>query len=178
MNRFSITARSRRTSRSRLSRLVVLLLALAGLASLAAPAQAAGPTFVTLEFDNAPVSHYNLGYQQALQPHNAPATFFVSSGAVGSSPAQMTWAQLGALAAAGNDIGGRSVNATNLTTDPNPQAQVCNDRAAIIAHGLTPAGFAYPGGANNATVQNVVKSCGYGTARGIVSGPAAQAVIR
>ncbi|HET9841039.1 MAG TPA: chitobiase/beta-hexosaminidase C-terminal domain-containing protein [Nocardioides sp.] len=156
--------------RSRLGRSLALVLAAGGLAALASPARAAGPAYVTLEFDNASISQYTLGYQQALQPHGAHATFFVSSGTVGGGPAQMSWAQLGTVAGAGNDIGGKTVNATNLTTDPNPTAQVCNDRAAIVSHGLTPVGLAYPGGANNATVQDIVKSCGYGNARSIVSG--------
>src|SRR6266568_5461073 len=57
------------------------------------------------------------------------------------------------------------VHATNLTTDPNATAQVCNDRTAILQHGLTPVGLAYPGGTNNATVQAIVKNCQYGNAR-------------
>ncbi len=170
MSRFSNPARTRRLTRSRLSRLVTLVLAAGGVAVLAVPARAAGPVNVVLEFDNNSVSQYTLAYQQALQPHSAKATFFVNSGTVSGGPAQMTWAQLSTIAAAGNDVGGKSVNATNLTTDPNPTAQVCNDRAAIISHGLTPVGFAYPGGATNATVQGIVKGCGYGNARGITSG--------
>jgi peptidoglycan/xylan/chitin deacetylase (PgdA/CDA1 family) len=124
-----------------------------------------GPVTVVLEFDNASISEYTLGYLDALQPHGAKATFFVNSGTVGASSNFMSWSQLGTVAAAGNDVGGKSVNATNLTTDPNPTAQVCNDRAQILSHGLTPVGFAYPGGANNATVQGIVQSCGYGSAR-------------
>src|SRR3954465_2651953 len=130
MSRFSIPARKHRRARSRLSRLVTLALAAGGLAAFALPARAAGPVRVVLEFDNASISQFTLGYQQALQPHAANATFFVSSGTVGGGPAQMSWAQLGTLANAGNDIGGKSVNATNLTTDANPTAQVCNDRTA------------------------------------------------
>ena len=116
-------------------------------------------------FDNGTISQYTLGYQQALQPHGAHATFLVNSGNVGASGNFMSWAQLGTLAGAGNDIGGKTVNATNLTTDPNPAAQVCNDRAALLQHGLTPVAFAYPGGTQNASVQNVVKGCGYGNGR-------------
>jgi peptidoglycan/xylan/chitin deacetylase (PgdA/CDA1 family) len=122
-------------------------------------------TKVSLTFDNGTVSQYTLGYQQALQPHGAHATFFVNSGNIGASANTMTWAQLGTLAGAGEDIGGKTVNATNLTTDPNPTSQVCDDRAALIQHGLNPAAFAYPGGAFNATVEGIVKSCGYGNAR-------------
>ena len=56
------------------------------------------------------------------------------------------------MAANGNDIGGKTVNATNLTTAiRNPTAQVCNDRKALIQHGLNPVAFAYPGGASNQT---------------------------
>jgi peptidoglycan/xylan/chitin deacetylase (PgdA/CDA1 family) len=170
MSRFSIPARTPRPTRSRLGRLVVLLLTAGGLAALAAPAKATGPVRVVLEFDNASISQYTLGYQQALQPHGASAMFFVNSGTVGGGAAQMGWTQLATLASAGNDIGGKTVNATNLTTDPSPTTQVCNDRAAILSHGLTPVGFAYPGGANNAAVQGIVKGCGYGNARSIVSG--------
>ena len=122
-------------------------------------------TKVSLTFDNGTISQYTLGYQQALQPHGAHATFFVNSGNVSVSSNIMTWAQLGTLAGAGNDIGGKTVNATNLTTDPNPTAQVCNDRAALLQHSLTPVAFAYPGGAYNATLEGIVNSCGYGNAR-------------
>src|SRR2546430_16211293 len=128
-------------------------------------ARAAVQTTVSLTFDNGTISQYTLAYQQALQPHNAHATFFVNSGTVGSSANFMSWTQLGTLASAGNDIGGKSVNSQNLTTDPNPTAQVCNDRAAILNHGLTPVGFAYPGGTNNAAVQAIAKNCQYGNAR-------------
>jgi peptidoglycan/xylan/chitin deacetylase (PgdA/CDA1 family) len=162
-----------------LSRLVALVVAAAGLAAVAAPARAAGQTLVTLEFDNGAISQYTLGYLQALQPHGAKATYFVNSGTVAASGSFMTWSQLTALANDGNDIGGKSVNATNLTTDPNPTAQVCNDRAAILQHGLTPVGFAYPGGTNNATVQGIVKGCQYGSARtagGVSAGLAVEAL--
>src|ERR1051326_4209992 len=87
-------------------------------------ASAATGTVVSLTFDNGAISQYALAYQQALQPHGANATFFVNSGTVGASGNFMSWAQLGTLAGAGNDIGGKTVNATNLTTDPNPTAQV------------------------------------------------------
>ncbi|HKC27014.1 MAG TPA: chitobiase/beta-hexosaminidase C-terminal domain-containing protein, partial [Jatrophihabitans sp.] len=120
---------------------------------------------VSLTFDNGSVSQYTLGYQQALQPHGAPATFFVNSGTISNSANTMTWAQLNTLATAGADIGGKTVNATNLTTDPNPTNQVCNDRAALVQHGLHPVAFAYPGGAFNASIEGIVKSCGYGSGR-------------
>ena len=141
------------------------LLALGLMQLVAPPAAAAAQSLVSLTFDGGSVSQYNLGYLQRLQPHGAHATFFVNSGTVGASGNFMTWTQLGTLAGGGNDIGGKTVNATNLTTDANPTAQVCNDRAALLQHGLSPVAFAYPGGAFNATVEGIVKSCGYGNAR-------------
>src|SRR5262249_12375559 len=136
-------------------------------------------TVVSLSFDNGAISQFTLGYQQALQPHGQQATFFVNSGTVGASGSFMSWAQIGTLAGAGNDIGGKTVNATNLTTRPTPTAQVCNDRTALLQHGIQPVAFAYPGGANNATVQGIVKSCGYGNARtagGVSPGGAVEAL--
>ncbi|MDQ1715456.1 MAG: hypothetical protein QOC60_1401, partial [Frankiaceae bacterium] len=144
-----------------LSSCLPLGLLLAPTAADAAP----GQSVVSLDFDGNTISQYTLGYLQALQPHGVKGTFYINSGIVGSSGNFMSWTQIAAVAGNGNDIGGKSVNATNLTTDPNPSAQICNDRAAILQHGLTPAGFAYPGGANNASVKALVKNCGYGNAR-------------
>lgn len=142
-------------------------LAVGGFALAAPAAAAATSTMVALTFDNNTSSQFTLGYQQALQPHGVPATFYVNSGTVGAGSARITWAQLGTLAAAGNEIGGKTVDGINLTT-LTPQQQIneiCTDRQNIIAHGLQPSSFAYPGGAFNATIQTEVQNCGYGNAR-------------
>ena len=144
----------------------LLALVVSVLPALAAfPARAASGTVVSLEFDDGSASQYILAYQKALQPAGVNATFFVKSGTIGNT-GNMTWTQVQALAAAGNDIGGKTVSSANLTTDPNPTAQVCNDRQALIQHGLSPVAFAYPGGSYNSSVQTVVKNCGYGNGRG------------
>ena len=122
-------------------------------------------TSVSLTFDNNSVGQYTLAYQHALQPHNAHATFFVNSGTVGTTAGTLTWNQISNLAAAGNDIGGKTVNASNLKTDPDPVMQVCQDRQNLISNGLDPISFAYPGGAFDATVKGIVQNCGYGNAR-------------
>jgi peptidoglycan/xylan/chitin deacetylase (PgdA/CDA1 family) len=160
--------RRRKSTRFRMgARVALLALLVSVLPALATslPARAAGGTAVSLEFDDGSASQYTVAYQQALQPAGVNATFFVKSGTIGNS-GNMTWTQVQALAAAGNDIGGKTVNSANLTTDPNPTAQVCNDRQALIQHGLTPVAFAYPGGAYNSAVQTIVKNCGYGNGRG------------
>ncbi|MEP6527389.1 MAG: chitobiase/beta-hexosaminidase C-terminal domain-containing protein, partial [Nocardioidaceae bacterium] len=132
-------------------------------------AQAATTTVVSLTFDNNTKSQYTLGFQQALQPHGVAGTFFVNSGLVGSSQNMMTWTQLSEVAAAGNEVGGKTVDGTvNLKTSTDYQAkvnEVCNDRQALIARGFSPISFAYPFGAFDATAKSIVKNCGYGNAR-------------
>jgi peptidoglycan/xylan/chitin deacetylase (PgdA/CDA1 family) len=142
----------------------------AGAATLAAtPAPAATGTAVALNFDNNTLSQYTLGYQQALQPHGVNATFYVSSGSVSnsSSTKYMSWSQLSALAAAGNEVGGKTVDGTSLTTLTAAQqiAEICNDRQNLLQHGLKPNSFAYPGGAFNTTIESEVQGCGYANAR-------------
>jgi peptidoglycan/xylan/chitin deacetylase (PgdA/CDA1 family) len=143
--------------------------ALAGLAVAVPPAAAATPTLVALTFDNNTMSQYTLGYQQALQPHGVNATFYVNSGTVssGTSTKSMSWSQLSALAAAGNEIGGKTVDGTSLTTLTTSQqiSEICNDRQAITQHGIKPFSFAYPGGAFSTTIEAEVQGCGYGNAR-------------
>ena len=67
----------------------------------------------------------------------------------------------------GNDIGGKTVDGTSLTTLPRQQqiSEICNDRQNLLSHGLKPITFAYPGGAFNATIESEVQNCGYGNAR-------------
>src|SRR5215468_4856451 len=133
---------------------VVATVAISGAMFIASPASAApGPISVSLTFDDGGVSQYTLGYLDALQPHGAHATFFVNSGTPGTG-AFMSWAQLQQLQAAGNAIGGKSVNALDLTTlDPaSARHQVCDDRQTLLSNGLTPIAFAYPSGVTNAAV--------------------------
>jgi peptidoglycan/xylan/chitin deacetylase (PgdA/CDA1 family) len=129
-------------------------------------ALSASSTTVSLTFDNGAVSQYTLGYQQALQPHGVNATFYVNSGTVGNA-SKMSWSQLSTLATAGSEIGGKTVDGTNLTTLSTAQqiSEICNDRQAILQHGLKPFSFAYPGGAFNTTIESEVQNCGYGNAR-------------
>ncbi len=146
-----------------------VLIAAGGIVVPAVPAAAVTGTTVTLTFDNNTVSQYALGYQQALQPHGVNATFYVSSGSVssGSSTKVMSWSQLSALSAAGNDIGGKTVDGISLTTLTTQQqiSEICTDRQNLLQHGLKPDTFAYPGGAFNTTIEAEVQNCGYGNAR-------------
>ncbi len=144
---------------------VTCLLVLLG-APLISAASGTTSTVVSLTFDNDALSQYSLGYQQALQPHGVNATFYANSGTVGRSTT-LSWSQLSSLAAAGDEIGGKTVDGTSLTTlTPQQQiAEICNDWQTFNQHGLTPTSFAYPGGAFNASIEAEVQACGYGNAR-------------
>ena len=141
------------------------MLVLAGGAS----SGAATTTVVTLTFDNNTISQYTLGYTQALQPHGAPCDVLRQQRHVGGSKNFLSWAQLTSLAAAGNEIGGKTVDGkVNLKTTTDLQTkidEVCNDRQALIQHGFSPSSFAYPFAAFDTTAEGIVRNCGYGNAR-------------
>jgi peptidoglycan/xylan/chitin deacetylase (PgdA/CDA1 family) len=132
---------------------------------LCLPAAAHAETAVSLTFDDGAVSQ--LFAKDQMLAHRIRGTFYIISGAVGSNSYYMTWSDIAGLAAAGDEVGGHTLNHMVLTTLPPAQAtiQVCQDRQNLIAHGYTPVSFAYPTGANNPAVEGIVKNCGYATAR-------------
>ena len=99
------------------------------------------------------------------------STFYINTGDTGTGesapgfPGFMRWSDLAALYAAGNEIGGHTVNHINLVTATAAERlhQVCDDQQALLLHGLRPTSFAYPEGALNQTVKDVVRGCGYST---------------
>ncbi len=127
----------------------------------------AARTVVSLTFDNDTISQYTLGYKRALAPHGVNATFYVNSGTVGAGPNFMSWPQLRSLAAAGNEIGGKTVDGARLTglTRRRRIAEICGDRERIEENGITPFAFAYPSGEFTAAIQTEVRGCGYRNAR-------------
>jgi peptidoglycan/xylan/chitin deacetylase (PgdA/CDA1 family) len=146
--------------------IISLLLATAWLAATAPATSASTTTVVSLNFDNNVANEYYLGFQDALQPAGVDATFYINSGTIGTSN-KLSWAEVSSLAAAGDDIGGKTVDGTNLTTLTSQQqvSEICTDRQNIMSHGATPLTFAYPSGASNAAIQAEVQGCGYGNAR-------------
>ena len=79
----------------------------------------------------------------------------------------MNWAQLDSLAADGNEIGGHTLTHVDLTTISLAAAQteVCSDRQELVNRGFPAVDFAYPYGASNAAVEQIVQGCGYSSAR-------------
>src|SRR5215208_1796504 len=134
-------------SRPARKRAVLLALAIcAALAMAAVPARAA--TTVSLTFDDAQATQYPV--KDLLASRGMHGTFYVNSAKVGTSGFYMTWAQIDALKAAGNEIAGHTLthadlNSTSLS-ETQKRAEVCNDRQNLIARGYDPVSFAYPNG--------------------------------
>ena len=153
--------------RGRRSRAVAALAALAAGCLVAVPAiaRAAPLTVVTIQFDDGNADAYQ--WVSALNTHGFPATFYVNSGTIGTA-GKMTWAQLTALSAAGNEIGSHTVDHVDIKKLPLAAAryQVCQDRVNLANQGFRPESFAYPYGDYNATVETqVVAYCGDNSAR-------------
>jgi peptidoglycan/xylan/chitin deacetylase (PgdA/CDA1 family) len=150
----------------RRSALVVAALVVA-LAGAAGPLPAASsPTVVTIQFDDGTADQY--GALALLNARGMHATYYVNSGPIGDA-AHLSWAQLGDLAAAGNEIAGHTVthrNVKKLKTGPARQ-EVCGDRVALFEHGFQPVSFAYPFGAFDPDAKAVVAACGYNSGRGV-----------
>jgi peptidoglycan/xylan/chitin deacetylase (PgdA/CDA1 family) len=139
---------------------VLTVLALGGFVGRA---QAA--TVVSLTFDDGRATQTLAG--PILQSHGMHGTFYVNSIKLGTSSYYMTWSDVGALAANGNEVGGHTLDHPDLTTVSTDDAtrQVCDDRSALVAHGYPARSFAYPYGSYNSTIEAIVKSCGYQSAR-------------
>jgi peptidoglycan/xylan/chitin deacetylase (PgdA/CDA1 family) len=79
----------------------------------------------------------------------------------------MTYPQLVALQAAGDEIGGHTIDHPNLPALSPAQQRVetCGDRAALERHGLDVTDFAYPYGDYDAATLRIAPTCGYRSAR-------------
>jgi peptidoglycan/xylan/chitin deacetylase (PgdA/CDA1 family) len=138
---------------------------------LPASAASAGPvplvapvTVVTIGFDDGTADQF--AALQELQAHGMHATFFINSGFIGD-PDHMTVSQLQQLQAAGNEIGGHTIDHANIQPLPPAEAmrEVCDDRAQLQAWNLTVTSFAYPFGSWDANAEAIVQGCGYDSAR-------------
>lgn len=119
---------------------------------------------VTLEFDDDTADQAELG--QMLAERGMHATFFVNSGTIGR-PGFLSQAQLLAFQAQGNEIAGHTIDHAELPPmRPDVMgAEICGDRKRLLAMGFRVVDFAYPFGLFTPTVQQVVRQCGYVSAR-------------
>jgi peptidoglycan/xylan/chitin deacetylase (PgdA/CDA1 family) len=133
---------------------------------VAAAVPPAPQTVISLTFDDDNADQ--VGAAAVLNAAGMHGTFFTNSGTVGQ-PGQLTRADLSALYAAGNEIGGHTVNHPDLTTLPasEVQRQICLDRDNLLAWGFPVQSFAYPFASTNASIDAVAKACGYNSARNL-----------
>jgi peptidoglycan/xylan/chitin deacetylase (PgdA/CDA1 family) len=150
-------------ARTRAGRRVVLRRS--ALACRPAHAAARRPrTVVTLEFDVATADQASA--LSLLARHGMAATFFVNSGLIGE-PGHLDWGELRHIQAEGHEIAGQTISHARLTRlrPAGVRHEVCDDRERLLAHGLAADAFAYPYGAFSGAVRDVVRSCGYASAR-------------
>ena len=147
---------------------VVVVLAFTGVtAGITAPAaQAANPTVVTLTFDDANADQLNAA--QTMQSLGLVGTFFTPSGFI-NNPNYLTTSDMQGLVANGNEIAGHTVTHPDLTTVTVDEAtrQICNDRVNLSKPWIHDHDFAYPFAAENASIETIVKNCGFNSARGL-----------
>lgn len=105
---------------------------------------------------------------QMLEAHGMRGTFYVNSPRIGGS-GYFTLAQLQSLVAKGHEIGGHTLTHPSLTDVDlaTVQHEICDDRSALVAKGLTVKTFAYPFGSSNADIEAIARQCGYSAARSV-----------
>jgi peptidoglycan/xylan/chitin deacetylase (PgdA/CDA1 family) len=133
------------------------------------PGDAPHPTrtmVVTLAFDDTFADQ--LQGAAMLEAHGMRGTFYINSPRIGTST-YMTLAQIQGLVAKGHELGGHTLTHPSLTDVDLTTAQheICDDRAALVAKGLTVATFAYPFGSSNANIEAIARQCGYSAARSV-----------
>jgi hypothetical protein len=133
---------------------------------LAAPASAAGPTVVSITFDNNWASQMTAAAD--LKSHGMAGTFYIISGWLGL-PGFMSLADVNTLKANGDEIGGKTVNNSDLPTLPNDEAEreICQGRNVLLNDGFSVTDFAYPFADLNVTDETLAKTCGFNSGRGV-----------
>lgn len=126
------------------------------------------PTSVVLTFDDGTVGQDDAA--KVIAGYGLHGTFYINSARLGMQD-YLSAAQVQAIAADGNEIGGHTLDHADLTTLTSDDAarQVCDDRVALHDLGFKVTSFAYPFGAYNSSVQTIVKNCGYNSARIVAS---------
>lgn len=127
-------------------------------AALIQPVQSASVrwlTIVSLTFDD--------GLTQSLAgdilaAHGMQGTFYVNSDLIDSGGSYLTKAELDALFADGNEIGGHTNGHVNLAllSDAEQKAAICNDMQTLVNWGYDIHSFAYPYSSTGPTTEGIV----------------------
>jgi hypothetical protein len=130
------------------------------------PVAAKSPTVVSFTFDNQWASQMTAATD--LRAHGMAGTFYTISGWIGL-PGFLTLANLNTLASYGDEIGGKTVNNSDLPTLSNAEAEreICQGRNVLTSDGFKVTDFAYPFADLNAEDETLVKACGFNSGRGV-----------
>lgn len=129
-------------------------------------ARAAGVPTVVLTFDDSTVDH--LAVAKMLSRRGLKGTFYVNSGRLGKR-GFLSVAAVRAIAKLGHEIGGHTLHHPHLPEafDAAQQAEICDDRRALLKMGFAVRSFAYPFGAIDESSKRIAMGCGYNSARDI-----------
>jgi peptidoglycan/xylan/chitin deacetylase (PgdA/CDA1 family) len=134
-------------------------------------AAAAGQTVVSIEFDDGLADE--LTGARLLASHQMHGTFYINSGTIGTSSLHMTWPQVRQLAAAGDEIAGHTIDHQSLAAleaqgeSDEARREICDDRSNLLSLGFHATDFAYPYGASGPQTEQIVRECGYNSARDV-----------
>ena len=154
---------------------VRIVLCLVAMLAMPTMSIAKAETVVAPTFDDG-IKTQNIA-KTMLASHGMHGTFYINSGRINSSEYYMTWPEVDALAAAGNEIGGHTVDHATVTDldAAGQRHQICDDAATLRNRGYTVTDFAYPHGigSKDANVLALLTECGYQSARkfGDLTGP-------
>lgn len=148
--------------------LLAAFAAVAGMLIFATSSQGAvtKPTVVSLTFDDSNADQ--VAAEQTMKANGLVGTFYTVDEWVGAS-GYLSRTNLNNFNADGNEIAGHTATHPDLIEiDPaEAQRQICNDRSTLQGWGFKPVDFAYPFADASSAVENLVKGCGYHTARGL-----------
>ena len=133
----------------------------------AVPAEAAtSPVVVSLTFDNGWADQMTAA--QDMHAAGMAGTFYVISGWIGTTNF-LSLSQLQTMVSWGDEIGGKTVDNTDLTTTSAAEAQreTCMGRDVLMNDGFTVTDFAYPFSDVNSTAESVVQACGFNSGRDV-----------
>ncbi|MEQ1558980.1 MAG: Ig-like domain-containing protein [Methyloglobulus sp.] len=120
--------------------------------------EAANPrwlTLVSLTFDDGLTQSLA---RDILRTHNMHGTFYINSDLIGSGGTYLTRAELDALYADGNEIGGHTIGHVDLATlsDAAQKAAICNDMQALTNWNYQVYSLAYPYGSTGLSTQGIL----------------------
>lgn len=144
---------------------------LGGLQSAKSPGTASaevippGATVVTFAFADTKKSQTRVG--PLFARYGMHSTFYLSSGRIGHGSGYLSLADVRTLVAAGHEMASHTIDHVNLERVSLEEArhQICDDRANLMAMGLSVSSFSYPFGADTPEARQVLIDCNFTNAQ-------------